>query len=191
MRTVRHPLVMFVMAVLVVIGIGVGVVAATTSQKVYGPSWGRFTAAFTGRVYESQEPPKVRVSSGLTDTFASLSYANQPWSGWVAYAPLGIVGPSDLHVVTVTEGMSGILQSKTGLLRLVAADKTFLGPGTTEDEASANGLTIITLGPECADGQCHAEMVVSNGQVSWDLLAFSNGSVSTVQGFLNSFEPIG
>jgi len=45
-RTIRHPITMFVTAILVVIGIGVGVVAATTSQKVYGPSWGRFSVAF-------------------------------------------------------------------------------------------------------------------------------------------------
>ena len=50
MRTIRHPITMFVTAILVVIGIGVGVVAATTSQKVYGPSWGRFSVAFPGRV---------------------------------------------------------------------------------------------------------------------------------------------
>ena len=39
------------MTVLVVIAIGVGVLAATTNPRVYGPSWGRFTAAFGGRVY--------------------------------------------------------------------------------------------------------------------------------------------
>jgi hypothetical protein len=43
---------MFVIVVLVVIGIGVGVVAATTNQRIYGPSWGRLSVAFTGRVYE-------------------------------------------------------------------------------------------------------------------------------------------
>ena len=53
MRTVRHPIAMFIMAVLVVIGIGIGVVAVTQTSKVYGPSWGRFTAAFPGRVYVS------------------------------------------------------------------------------------------------------------------------------------------
>ena len=46
MRKFRHPIAVFVVAVLAVVGIGVGVVAATTSQRVYGPSWGRFTVAF-------------------------------------------------------------------------------------------------------------------------------------------------
>ena len=53
MRPIRHPIGVFVVAVLTVVGIGVGVVAATTHQKVYGPPSGRFTAAFPGRVYES------------------------------------------------------------------------------------------------------------------------------------------
>src|ERR1019366_2541010 len=47
MRKLKHPIAVFVMTVLIVIGIGVGVVAATTSQKVYGPSWGQFTASFS------------------------------------------------------------------------------------------------------------------------------------------------
>jgi len=38
MRTVRHPIAMFVVAVLLIIAIGVSVVAATTNPKVYGPS---------------------------------------------------------------------------------------------------------------------------------------------------------
>ena len=50
MHRLKHPIIVFVVTVLVVIGIGVGIVAATTSQRVYGPSWGRFTASFPGRV---------------------------------------------------------------------------------------------------------------------------------------------
>jgi hypothetical protein len=50
MQTLRYPIVMFVITALAVIGIGVGIVAATTNQNVYGPSWGRFTASFPGHV---------------------------------------------------------------------------------------------------------------------------------------------
>jgi hypothetical protein len=38
MDKVRYPITMFVVAVLAIIGIGVGVVAATTSTKAYGPT---------------------------------------------------------------------------------------------------------------------------------------------------------
>jgi hypothetical protein len=46
MRKLRHPIATFVVTVLMVIGVGVGVVVTTTGQRVYGPSWGRFTVAF-------------------------------------------------------------------------------------------------------------------------------------------------
>src|SRR5579863_9103098 len=46
MRTLRHPIVVFVTAVLVVISIGVGIVAGTQTSKVYGPQWGQFTVNF-------------------------------------------------------------------------------------------------------------------------------------------------
>jgi hypothetical protein len=67
---------------LTVIAIGVGVVAVTTHQTVYGPPWGRLSAAFTGHVYQTQEHSKVKVSGGLTRTLTSFSYSNRPHSGW-------------------------------------------------------------------------------------------------------------
>ncbi len=48
----RHPIATFVVTVLAVIGIGVGVVAATTTEPVYGPPGARFTVTFPGRVNE-------------------------------------------------------------------------------------------------------------------------------------------
>jgi hypothetical protein len=34
-------------------------------------------------------------------------------------------------------------------------------------------------------------MVVSNGRVAWDVLAASDGSLSAVESFVESFQPIG
>src|ERR1039458_2592590 len=91
-RPVRYPITMFVITVLTVIGIGVGIVAATTSQTVYGPSWGQFTASFPGHVYGTKEHAKIRFSgtpnaSPISVTVTSFSYSNQPHFGWYAYAP--------------------------------------------------------------------------------------------------------
>jgi hypothetical protein len=185
-RTVRHPIALFVIVVLVVIGIGVGVVAATTNQRVFGPSWGSFTAAFTGHVYQTQERSKVRVSGGLTLTVTSFSYSNQPHFGWYAYAPGsgGVFAAYDQYSVSVAEGMS---------MRLVVEGdrKNFFRPGVTEGEQVTSGVSVATIGPQCADGECNAAKVVSSGRVVWNVEAFWDGPVSTVKGFLASFEPLG
>ena len=89
MHKLRHPIAVFIATVLTVIGIGVGVVAATTTEPVYGPSWGRFTATFPGRMRVIYSPPVPSASFGdplrYTTTFY---YANQHFNGWVGYAPL-------------------------------------------------------------------------------------------------------
>ena len=54
MRRLSRPIAMFVVLVLAVIAVGVGVVAATTSQSVNGPSWGHFSAGFSFRVHIKQ-----------------------------------------------------------------------------------------------------------------------------------------
>src|ERR1035441_8301829 len=103
MRTVKNPLTGFVLAVLMVIAIGGSVVAATTSQKVYGPSWGRFTASFPGPVcglpfpiprgsarYTETSPIYFETSSNLTHKCAIH---------WTGYAPLAL--PSSLDSVDV------------------------------------------------------------------------------------------
>jgi hypothetical protein len=90
-RTVRYLIAMFVTAVLAVIAIGVGVVAAVTNPNVYGPSWGRFTAAFPGRVYVSHLGPIVSTSNGsikFHNTRNTFTYANKPFSGVFAHACL-------------------------------------------------------------------------------------------------------
>jgi hypothetical protein len=197
MRTVRHPITMFVVTVLAVIGIGVGVVAATTNQKVYGPPWGRFRVAFPGQVYVAQAHRKVLVPSGLPLDVTSFSYSNQPHPGWVAYAPLsGTFEPSVLQLVSVVARVP--LTGNGSLQQIVRSIKTvFFRAGVSESVQDTNGLSITTIGPQCEGTLCTGAEVVSNGRVLWDVLAISEmeavskGPASTVEGFMASFQPIG
>ena len=197
-RKVRHPITGFVIAVLVVIGVSVGVVASTTNQKVYGPPGGRFTVAFPGRVYASQGLRSVSIGGDLCGSmplrssvtqivppFSTFSYSNWQPVGWVAYAPLiGEVSPSDLRAVSVSVGVSA---------RMVARGEkcAFFKTGVFEHDQHSNGIAITTIGPQCTKVQCRAAEVVSDGRVVWGLLAVSDGSMSAVEGFLASFGPIG
>ena len=189
MRTVRHPLMLFVLGVLVIIGVGVGVVAATTTQKVYGPSWGRFTAAFAGHVYQHQGHTSMAFlgsSSGSipfentpTLTFPDASYSNVPQGHWVGDLPYAA------ETVSVFKGLP--------MGPVVASlKKGFPGAGVTQVEKDANGLSVVTLGPRCAIGLCMDVDVVSNGQVLWTVAAVSSAPASArVEAFLASFQPIG
>jgi hypothetical protein len=190
MPTVRHPITMFVVVVLAVIGIGVGVVAATTNQKVYGPSWGRFSVAFPGLLYGCQTPATVRGASSATvkHTNAGIfSCANVP-NGWTGYAPL--VNPSELYSVTGVDASGGGAISAL-LASAVRSDNGFFQARVTQSVQDANGFMVMTLGPQCANGECTEVRVVSKGQVVWELFAMSKGPVSTVERFIASFQPIG
>ena len=190
----RHPIAMFVVTVLAVIGIGVGVVAATTTEPVYGPSWGRFTATFPGRMRVIYSPPVPSASFGdplrYTTTFY---YANQHFNGWVGYAPLtGVLFPGNLRAVVVTEVTRHVRGSGLTTREIARPTGGYLsGPHARQDKTVVNGLTVLTFAPRCRYGQCQAEMVVSNGRVAWDVLAASDGSLSAVESFVESFQPIG
>jgi len=194
MRKVKHPIAVFVVAVLAVIGIGVGVVAASTSKPVYGPSWGRFSAAFSGSVHVARSGP---VASAAEDDplryLTTYYYANQHFNGWFAYAPLsGVIFPVGLRAVTVTE-VSREGRGSRSAMRLIArgAGGYLGGHGVRNSEQVANGLRVVTLGPRCSYGDCYAAKIVSNGRVEWNVLASANGPASVVEGFLDSFQPIG
>jgi hypothetical protein len=188
MRTLHHPIAVFVLTVLAVIGVGVAVVAATQTSRVYGPSWGRFTAVFAGHVYQRRGHMSMAYAVGssasspfrstLTLTLADYSYSNLR-GGWVGYLPRAA------ETVSVIRGMP--------LGPAVAdAKKGFPGAGVTEVKQDANGLSVITLGPQCAIGPCMALKVVSNGQVLWTVVAVSTApSTALVESFLASFQPIG
>ena len=194
MRKLHHPIAVFVGAVLAVIGIGVGVIAAATSQQVYGPSWGRFSVAFSGHVQVVHFGPIDSASYGdslrYTTTFY---YANQRFNGWVAYAPLsGVMLPTDLRAVVVAEVTRHVHGSELATWQIAHPTGGYLsGTRPDKDRTVVNGLAVLTLGPRCGYGQCQAEIVVSNGRVLWDVLAASSGPASAVEGFLASFQPIG
>ena len=180
MRTVRHPVATFVVGVLVVIAVGVGVLAATTNQKIYGPSWGRFTAVFPGRVSEHRIGPEVW-ASGYAPSSGHSSFA------WTAYAPPP--QPSTLFSVTALNGPLGSNYALSLDVSLVSDG--WFREGVVEVEQHANGLDVTTLGPQCIRGSCRAVESVSNGRVDWQLKAISPRSEDAVESFLASFQPVG
>jgi len=196
-RIVRHPITMFIVGVLAVIAVGVSIVAVTQTSKVYGPSWGRFTAAFPGRVYVHQGHTSVTISGskGSSTVWSSITLES-PFEYSTASTPaiFCTVGVScypnelDASVLQVTSGQSGDAAVQQMASAFV---KTDFGVGVAEVAQDANGLSVITIGPQCTDGQCRAAEVVSNGRVLWYLLAFSTGPASSVEDFLASFQPIG
>jgi hypothetical protein len=194
LRKVQHPVALFIIAVLVVIAIGVGVVAVTQASKVYGPSWGRFAAAFPGHVDVTYSGPVTSAPSNNPARYlTTFYYGNQPFNGWVGYAPLsGSIFPVGLREVTVTEAASKGPGSKAATRLVSGATEDYLsGVAVSVNRGVVNGLRTIILGPICRYGQCEAEMVVSNGHVAWDVLASSKGPANTAEDFLASFGPIG
>jgi hypothetical protein len=196
-RKLHHPIAMFIVAVLAVICIGVGVVAVTQTSKVYGPSWGRFSVAFRGRVYMFPGHTSVTVSgSNASSPVWSTVTLEFPFEYSIASTPttfcaVGVAcDPNELDasVLRVTSGQPGVVavhQMGSALAKVDFAARV------AEVEQNANSLSVIMIGPQCRDDQCRDAEVVSNGRVLWCLLAFSKGSVSTVEGFLASFQPIG
>ena len=169
LRKVRHPITGFVIAALVVIGVSVGVVAATTNQKVYGPPGGRFTVAFPGRVSEHRIGPSLWASS--TRRYQAIRAS--PGS---AYAPASL--PSILFSVTA-------VASPLGRNYALSLEESFVSAGwfhkgVAEVEQHANGIDITTLGPQCIWGSCRAVELVSNGRVDWELRAISPRSEDAV-----------
>jgi len=193
MRKLKHPIAVFIVAVLVVIGIGVGIVAVTTNQKVYGPSWGRFTAAFTGHIHVAHVGPVANASNGNPLRYmTTFYYANQAFNGWIAYAPLsGSIFPTDLRAVAVTEVAPGGSGSSSARRLVTVPAGHWFEAGVRKDEQVVDGLSVVTFGPYCGYGQCQAEMVVSNGRAVWDVLVSSKAPASTAESFLASFQPIG
>jgi len=201
MDPVRHPIAMFVVTVLAVIGVGVGVVAATAHPKVYGPPWGRFSAAFSGRVYEYHGYGAVSVtgapqdltpfSSSATLRFPVLNYstASRQWIGYAHLSNGVYVTPSDLEAVSVQGAVPTAFIAVQS--RLYAATTALFSAGVPEVTQDSNGFSVTTVGPQCAYGECRVVKLVSNGRVVWEVLALSRGSMSPVGDFLGSFQPIG
>ncbi len=170
-QTLRHPIVMFVITVLTVIGIGVGIVASTTNQKVYGPSWGRFSASFPGHVYSYQSTTIIK--------FPYFSYSTGP--GSIVYPPLSKAARASLLGVSVVRGA----QARQ------FADNERLFSGVAVHHQSANGFSVVTTDPLCTKGTCAVVEYILHGPVLWTLVAVSKGPASNVENFLASFAPIG
>jgi hypothetical protein len=185
MSNLKHPIV----TVLVVIAIGVGIVAATQISKVYGPAWAKFSVAFSGPVcslplpiprgsaeYSEKSPIYFEASSNLPHKCAI---------DWPGYAPLAVI--SSMDSVDVYSHVTATVMR--GYVRL---ERLLLFNGRAREHVDqANGFVVTTLGPECMSGSCRVTEYVSNGQVLWTVTAISPGSVSTVESFLASFQPIG
>jgi len=182
-RKLKHPIATFVVAVLVVIGIGVGVVAATTSQTVYGPSWGRFTVAFPG--HACGPPFPIGTKSRVIYEFAP-SLPSKCAVDWTGYAPLAY--PVKLYSVDVW----GHIVTPSAMRGYVRLDRNLLFSGhVAEQVRNVNGFVMTTLGPKCTNSGCTGVAYISNGRVMRTLTVISPQSVSTVQAFMDSFEPIG
>jgi hypothetical protein len=195
MRKLKHPIAMFVVAVLVVIGVGVGVVAATTNQRIYGPSWGRFSVAFTGHVYEYRGHTSVTGGPSGPSAFPSTLTLEFPFEYSTASSPAIFCG---VGVACYPNELDASVLHVSGEPRNVAVQqmgsalvKTDFGAGVPEVRQNANGLSVDTIGPQRTNDQCRGAEVVSNGRALWYLLAFSKGPASTVEDFLASFQPIG
>jgi hypothetical protein len=160
MHKLRNPIAVFIVAVLVVITIGVGAVGAVQSPKVYGPSWGRFSVAFARHDFQCP----VRGIHGRT---FNLPFECTTSMEAVSVFAIPLANPAK-----------------------VARQRANIWRGATVSQRDADGLAVVTVGPECSHGQCRGAEVISNGRVLWYLLALS-GSASGVEDFLASFQPIG
>jgi hypothetical protein len=106
---------------------------------------------------------------------------------WTAYAPPSL--PSTLFPVTALDSRLGSNYALSLDVSLVSAG--WFHVGVVQVERHANSLNITTLGPQCLRGSCRAVELVSNGRVHWMLKAISPRPQDAIEGFLDSFQPIG
>jgi hypothetical protein len=178
MRTLRHPIAVFVVIVLMIIAIGVGVVAATTSQNVYGPSWGRFSASFPGRVYE--EPFRLPVPQPAMHYY-SLGGWHSARSRFPGFSIAEAVSAEHVKVPVSAQDLRELfLELKGG----------FAVP-PTEHTQQVNGFRFTRLGPQCQEHLCQEVLIVVHNRTSWVLSAWSLVGLGPVESFLDSFQPIG
>ena len=175
MHKLKHPIATFVVTVLIVIAIGVGIVAATTSQTVYGPSWGRFTAAFSGLAHEERLP----VAEALTNAYY---YSFGGSGGWTSQVPFGD-GVSAHHIAKV---------HLSQYVRETVFDLESAFPmRPTESTEHINGFQLTRLGPLCKGTNCQEDLFVLRSGTCWDVWAASAVGLGPVENFLASFQPIG
>lgn len=178
LRTVRHPITLFVIVVLVVIAIGVGVVAVTQTSRVYGPSWGRFSTAFPGPVYEESFRPPVPQPA--------MEYYSE--GGWHS-------ARSRLPGFSIAESVSAedvrVHESAQGLREMFIDLKGGIPELPTEHTQQVNGFLLTRLGPYCQGHFCQEVLIVLHNRTSWILSAGSLVGLGPVEAFMDSFQPIG
>ncbi len=174
----RHPIATFIMAVLVVIGIGVGVVAATTNQKVYGPFWGRFTVAFPGPVYEESFRPPVPQPAM---EYYSLGGWHSARSRLPGFSIAEAVSAEHVRLrVSAQDFRNVFVELKDGIPVL-----------PTKHTQQVNGFLLTRLGPQCQGHSCQEVLVVSHNGTSWILSTLSLVGLGPMEAFMDSFQPIG
>jgi hypothetical protein len=169
---------MFIVGVLAFIAIGVGVVAVTTNQKVYGPPGARFTVTFPGRVYE----PLIR----LHGPDADMDYvSNGPYTG----RPSNESNIEDsVDAEFISNGVSPY-DLRELVLKARSVDFPFAPRESTEQ---VNGFLLTRLGPLCDDFFCEEVLIVMHNRAIWVLSSTAGGKdLFAWRYFLDSFEPIG
>ena len=184
MRTVRHPITMFIIGMLVVIGVGVGVVAATTNQTVYGPSWGRFAAAFTVAPKGTITPERTQQlgDGGSLTTGASAYYVSPP-RNWTF---------GELHI---SVDVLPYEDTSLGLDRSEWRNLTGSSGGTVSS-TDLPGYSVFTLPPSCdlrLIGRrvgCVMEELVTGKDATWQVTVYGQTTPDGAERFLASFQPI-
>lgn len=177
----RHPITVFIVMVLAVIGIGVGVIAATTNQTVYGPSWGRFTAASFG---STLAPCSICRTVGPTTRRVQVAF----------YPSKGTLSDG-LYVNVLVERDDHVEQTFAATVRAWGLDVHGSGSISTTD---GNGFKIALFAPVCGrvqrlhpTGCPPLEDVTTNGRIIWFIGAWGLPTQNEAERVVASFEPIG
>jgi len=185
MRTVRHPITTFIIGVLAVIGIGVGIVAVTQNSNVYGPPWGRFTAAFTVAPKGTITPERTQqLGGGGSLTTGGSAYYVSPPRNWTF---------GELHI---SVDVLPYEDKSLGLDRSEWRNLTGSSGGTVSS-TDLPGYSVLTLPPSCdvrgvgTRLGCAAEQIVIGRGVTWEIGVYGQPTPEGAEQFLASFQPIG
>lgn len=185
-RKLRHPLVAFFISVLTVIAIGVGAVAAVPAAKLYGPSWGRFTAVFPDRVQE--RPATSYLGQIAVDYDSSTIYEGQN------HLLHGRTGTDDNVSVAQLSELSYkrvLREMALGLKGALPSELPMPESQPPESAEHLDGFQFLRLGPLCRQSFCEELLIAVRDRTIWVLRAWSFVGSGAVESFVDSFQPIG